>query len=415
MAAPGAAQQWNGNGSSRSPTLAGDSSSSAPSPHGKSHQAPPPSTDLSLKSIWAPPSWSGKGCEHLEKWLESPSWKDDYGAVLKFVNTARLQRLAGKAVMQKEMTVCFKCNEGPLLRLYVSLASPFVGCKEGGCMVAHLQQTNHTLAMDMQRGEIYCFACNDMVYDVRIEEERASLLQHIALGSDEAATATAAKRARVHGDSVGCKKITKHCVPRRLEWVPTHLQIQTLKEQAAPPEPEGGIAGLRGLYNLGNTCFLNCVLQGLVHNPGIRDYFLGDYHNRHRCRLRREQAGQQDFVCMGCEMDRLVDECFQGSKAAYTPHSFLFGMWKSSQHLAGYEQQDAHECFISLLDALQESCKHDLESENVHENVDLMQHLFRGFMRSDVRCLECGARSQVCAHILFYLARDTLTHSRVRS
>jgi ubiquitin carboxyl-terminal hydrolase 22/27/51 len=267
----------------------------------------------------------------------------------------------------------------------------------------------------MQRGEIYCFACNDMVYDVRVEVERASLLQHIALGSDEAATATAAKKARVHGDSVGCKKITKYCVPRRLEWVPTHVQIQTLKEQAAPPEPEAGIAGLRGLYNLGNTCFLNCVLQGLVHNPGIRDYFLGDYHNRHRCRLRREQAGQQDFVCMGCEMDRLVDECFQGSKAAYTPHSFLFGMWKSSQHLAGYEQQDAHECFISLLDALQESCKHDLESENVHENVDLMQHLFRGFMRSDVRCLECGARSQVCARILVYLARDTLIHSRVPS
>lgn len=28
-------------------------------------------------------------------------------------------------------------------------------------------------------------------------------------------------------------------------------------------------------------------------------------------------------------------------------------MWKSSQHLAGYEQQDAHECFISVLTALQ--------------------------------------------------------------
>jgi hypothetical protein len=39
---------------------------------------------------------------------------------------------------------------------------------------------------------------------------------------------------------------------------------------------------------------LNCVLQGLVNTPGVRDYFLGDYHNRHRCRLKREQErGEQ--------------------------------------------------------------------------------------------------------------------------
>ena len=201
-----------------------------------------------------------------------------------------------------------------------------------------------------------------------------------------------------------------------------HAERRSVPSGAADAHEPRVLLGLRGLSNLGNTCFMSCVLQILLHCPPVVRFFLSDRHNRFECMAQmrgreRHKSDSDSFdivtprhICLACEMDLLFSQCFSGVRTAFSPHSFLHTMWCSSDRFAGYDQQDAHEFLIAALAAIYTGLNTlrpttDDDKEDAHLTSSAkraklaasgssdLQDIFKGAMRSDVICSRCGGRS----------------------
>ncbi|XP_010852147.1 PREDICTED: ubiquitin carboxyl-terminal hydrolase 27 [Bison bison bison] len=138
-----------------------------------------------------------------------------------------------------------------------------------------------------------------------------------------------------------------------------------------------------GLINLGNTCFMNCIVQALTHTPILRDFFLSD---RHRCEMPSPE------LCLVCEMSSLFRELYSGNPSPHVPYKLLHLVWIHARHLAGYRQQDAHEFLIAALDVLHRHCKGDdagKAASNPNHCNCIIDQIFTGGLQSDVTCQAC--------------------------
>jgi len=187
-------------------------------------------------------------------------------------------------------------------RLYICLICRSISCSSHILLHTQLNK-GHDIAIDVERSELYCCACIDQVYDSEFDEVVVSkqlfgLGMSVKSGADVVAVRSNKKR-RLDSQLIIGSNFLVSPRDRREKWT-------------FP-------LGLRGLNNLGSTCFMNAVLQALVHAPPLRNFWLSGQHNRDLCPRRT-----MGLLCLPCDLDVIFSAMFSGDRTPYSPAHLLY-------------------------------------------------------------------------------------------
>ncbi|KAB0375438.1 hypothetical protein FD755_013930 [Muntiacus reevesi] len=173
-----------------------------------------------------------------------------------------------------------------------------------------------------------------------------------------------------------------------------------------------------GLRNLGNTCFMNAILQSLSNIEQFCCYFkelpaveLRNGKTAGRRTYHTRSQGDNN-VSLVEEFRKTLCALWQGSQTAFSPESLFYVVWKIMPNFRGYQQQDAHEFMRYLLDhlhlELQGGFNGISRSSILQENSTLsasnkccingastvVTAIFGGILQNEVNCLICGTESR---------------------
>ena len=183
------------------------------------------------------------------------------------------------------------------------------------------------------------------------------------------------------------------------------------KSRSFDPSYGGGGQALTGLKNLGNTCFMNSILQCLSATYPLAEYFITQRFIQH--------VNPVNPLGMGGEMAEefafLTQTLWRGNYKSIAPKDFKRILSKFAPQFSGSQQHDSQEFLAFLLDGLHEDLNKVLRKEYIQEqdntgvpdqkaaqiswenhlkrNDSIIVDLFQGQFKSTLTCLQCGCTS----------------------
>ncbi|XP_051521534.1 ubiquitin carboxyl-terminal hydrolase 16-like isoform X2 [Myxocyprinus asiaticus] len=216
------------------------------------------------------------------------------------------------------------------------------------------------------------------------------------------------------GNKESQKTDSKHCSPKKLK--------------SATTESSGSVS-VRGLSNLGNTCFFNAVVQNLSQTQLFR-HLLDQITDEKSCCLTITPALSSELEPLQLQLERpgsltlamcqLLNEIQETKKGVVTPKELFTQVCKKAARFKGFQQQDSQELLRYLLDGMRaeevkrvnsgilEAFKNagkSLEAEQAKKVIkeyekngapkNFVDQVFGGEMTSTLMCKECRTVSLV--------------------
>lgn len=160
--------------------------------------------------------------------------------------------------------------------------------------------------------------------------------------------------------------------------------------------------GLTGLKNLGNTCYMNSILQCLSNTSPLVEYFVTDMYRKH-INLGNKTQGR-----VAKEVAALIRELWTGQCRYIASKDLRYVVGQYEQTFRGVDQQDSHE-FLTILVDLMHSDLQTLTSTVLQSSTQPLKlppsdrswlehtknresnifRLFYGQIKSTVKCRAC--------------------------
>lgn len=297
-------------------------------------------------------------------------------------HTLTLQQDQGVKLAEKAMAKCSECDLSSNLWLCLTCGSLSCGRKETGGnahAIEHYNKTKHPLVVKTGTitpngdASIYCYACDNDVKD-------ESLPQHLINFGIDVATQ---------------KKTDKTVTEMNLDFN-INLTLSKTIEEGKVLTPLYG-PGHTGMENLGNSCYMNSVLQILLSLEEFKTWYLGDAASH------INSCSKVAVDCYLCQMSKIMlglhsgkysqkktrhlpptEENKEGEIEEYQdgirPSSFKLYFGEGHPEFSSNRQQDAFEYLSFILDKM----KNNEKSRNINP-----LELFEFDIENRLECQKC--------------------------
>ena len=183
--------------------------------------------------------------------------------------------------------------------------------------------------------------------------------------------------------------------------------FMSMSQQITKPFMKESLIGLKGIRNIGNTCYMSTALQCISNCVELRNYFLfGTPRNDVN---KNNNLGYKGLVAYGFEY--LIKKLWCDNEPVIDLSKFKRAMGLCNERFGGRSQQDTHEFVTFLIDSLHEDLnrvnnkiyiakeERDLSDElkskiewnnYLRRNQSILVDLFYGLFKSTVSCSVCN-------------------------